>query len=298
MSLITLLDAHLAYGDRPLLDGAQLSVRAGERVGLIGRNGTGKSSLLRVIAGQAQLDDGEIQRRDSMRITFVEQEPILPESPTLRESLLARAALEPNAAEQHADERERWRMEARLTEFMQRFDLDPERAPATSSGGERKRAALALALSLQPDVLLLDEPTNHLDIEGIERLEELLLKVPASIVITHDRAFLDRITTRIVELDRGILRSYPGNFAAYEERKEQEIAAEDVARRRFEKFWAQEEVWIRRGVEARRTRNEGRVKRLEQLRVDRAARLHRGSASHCPDDPGARRDQRAIARAA
>jgi ATP-binding cassette subfamily F protein uup len=275
MSLITLLDAHLAYGDRPLLDGAQLSVRAGERVGLIGRNGTGKSSLLRVIAAQAHLDEGEIQRRDSMRITFVEQEPALPDSPTLRESLLARAGLEPDAAELHADERERWRMEARLTEFMQRFDLDPERAPATSSGGERKRAALALALALQPDVLLLDEPTNHLDIEGIEKLEELLLKVPASIVITHDRAFLDRITTRIVELDRGILRSYPGNFAAYEERKEQEIAAEDVARRRFEKFWAQEEVWIRRGVEARRTRNEGRVKRLEHLRVERAERLDR-----------------------
>ncbi len=275
MSLITLLDAHLAYGDRPLLDGAQLSVRAGERVGLIGRNGTGKSSLLRVIAGQAHLDEGEIQRRDSMRITFVEQEPALPDSPTLRESLLARAELEPNAAGLHADERERWRMEARLTEFMQRFDLDPERVPATSSGGERKRAALALALALQPDVLLLDEPTNHLDIEGIEKLEELLLKVPASIVITHDRAFLDRITTRIVELDRGILRSYPGNFAAYEERKEQEIAAEDVARRRFEKFWAQEEVWIRRGVEARRTRNEGRVKRLEHLRVERAERLDR-----------------------
>jgi ABC transport system ATP-binding/permease protein len=275
MSLITLLDAHLAYGDRPLLDGAQLSVRAGERVGLIGRNGTGKSSLLRVIAGQAHLDEGEIQRRDSMRITFVEQEPALPDSPTLRDSLLARAALEPNAAHLHADEREGWRMESRLTEFMQRFDLDPERAPATSSGGERKRAALALALALQPDVLLLDEPTNHLDIEGIEKLEELLLKVPASIVITHDRAFLDRITTRIVELDRGILRSYPGNFAAYEERKEQEIAAEDVARRRFEKFWAQEEVWIRKGVEARRTRNEGRVKRLEHLRVERAERLDR-----------------------
>ncbi len=275
MSLITLLNAHLAYGDRPLLDGAQLSVRAGERVGLIGRNGTGKSSLLRVIAGHAHLDEGEIQRRDSMRITFVEQEPALPDSATLRESLLARAALEPDAAELHADERERWRMEARLTEFMQRFDLDPERVPATSSGGERKRAALALALALQPDVLLLDEPTNHLDIEGIEKLEELLLKVPASIVITHDRAFLDRITTRIVELDRGILRSYPGNFAAYEDRKEQELAAEDVARRRFEKFWAQEEVWIRKGVEARRTRNEGRVKRLERLRVERAERLDR-----------------------
>jgi ATP-binding cassette subfamily F protein uup len=275
MSLITLLDSHLAYGDRPLLDGAQLAVRAGERVGLIGRNGTGKSTLLRVIAGFTQLDEGEVQRRDGLRITFVEQEPELPESPTLRESLLARAALERDAAHLHADEREQWRMEARLTEFMQRFDLDPERLPATSSGGERKRAALALALTLQPDLLLLDEPTNHLDIQGIERLEELLLKVPASIVITHDRAFLDRITTRIVELDRGILRSYPGNFAAYEERKEQEIAAEDVARRRFEKFWAQEEVWIRKGVEARRTRNEGRVKRLEHLRVERAERLDR-----------------------
>jgi ABC transport system ATP-binding/permease protein len=275
MSLITLLDSHLAYGDHPLLDGAQLAIRAGERVGLIGRNGTGKSTLLRVIAGLTQLDEGEVQRRDGLRIAFVEQEPELPESPTLRESLLARAALEPDAAHLHADEREQWRMEARLTEFMQRFDLDPERLPATSSGGERKRAALALALTLQPDLLLLDEPTNHLDIQGIERLEELLLKVPASIVITHDRAFLDRITTRIIELDRGILRSYPGNFAAYEERKEQEIAAEDVARRRFEKFWAQEEVWIRKGVEARRTRNEGRVKRLEHLRVERAERLDR-----------------------
>jgi ABC transport system ATP-binding/permease protein len=275
MSLITLLDSHLAYGDRPLLDGAQLAVRPGERVGLIGRNGTGKSTLLRVIAGLTHLDDGEVQRRDSLRITFVEQEPELPPSPTLRESLLERAALEPDAAHLHADERERWRMEARLTEFMQRFNLDAERAPATSSGGERKRAALALALAVQPDLLLLDEPTNHLDIEGIERLEELLLKVPACIVITHDRAFLDSVTTRIVELDRGILRSYPGNFAAYEERKEQEIAAEDVARRRFEKFWAQEEVWIRRGVEARRTRNEGRVKRLERLRVERAERLDR-----------------------
>jgi ABC transport system ATP-binding/permease protein len=275
MSLVTLIDSHLAYGDRPLLDGAELAVRAGERVGLIGRNGTGKSTLLRVIAGMVQLDDGEVHRRDGLRITFVEQEPELPASATLRESLLERAASTPDAAHLHADERERWRMEARLTEFMQRFDLDPERAPATISGGERKRAALALALTVQPDLLLLDEPTNHLDIDGIERLEELLLKVPACMVITHDRAFLDRITTRIVELDRGVLRSYPGNFAAYEERKDQQLAAEDVARRRFDKFWAQEEVWIRKGVEARRTRNEGRVKRLERLRVERADRLDR-----------------------
>jgi ATP-binding cassette subfamily F protein uup len=275
MSLITVIDSHLAFGDRPLLDGAQLSVRPGERVGLIGRNGTGKSTLLRVIAGITQLDDGEVQRRDGLRITFVEQEPELPPGPTLRESLLERAALAADAAHLHADERERWRMEARLSEFMQRFNLDEDRAPATSSGGERKRAALALALTVQPDLLLLDEPTNHLDIEGIERLEDLLLKVPATIVITHDRAFLDRITTRIIELDRGVLRSYPGNFAAYEERKDQELAAEEVSRRRFDKFWAQEEVWIRKGVEARRTRNEGRVKRLERLRVERSDRRDR-----------------------
>jgi len=280
MALVTLLDAHLAFGDRPLLDGAQLAVESGERLGLIGRNGTGKSSLLRVIAGLAQLDDGQLQQRTGLRVAFVEQEPELPPAATLRESLLERASTAKGAngsvyADLHADERERWRLESRLTEFLHRFELDETRSPGTSSGGERKRAALALALTVQPDLLLLDEPTNHLDIDGIERLEELLLKVPAVLVITHDRAFLDRVTTRIIELDRGILRSYPGNFAAYEERKDQEIAAEEVERRRFDKFWAQEEVWIRKGVEARRTRNEGRVKRLERLRGERAERLDR-----------------------
>ena len=263
MSLVTVLDAHLAYGDKPLLDGARLSVLPGERVGLIGRNGTGKSTLLRVIAGTIQLDDGELHRRDGLRIAFVEQEPQLPAAASLRESI---EQLHPAT-----DEHERWR----LTEYLHRFELDGDKSPETSSGGERKRAALALALCLQPDLLLLDEPTNHLDIEGIERLEELLLRVPASIVITHDRAFLDRVTTRIVELDRGVLRSYPGNFAAYESRKSEELAAEDVANRRFDKFWAQEEVWIRKGVEARRTRNEGRVLRLERLRVERAERRDR-----------------------
>ncbi|MGH8238628.1 MAG: ATP-binding cassette domain-containing protein, partial [Steroidobacteraceae bacterium] len=158
---------------------------------------------------------------------------------------------------------------------MHRFELDPEKVPDNASGGERKRAALSLALAVEPELLLLDEPTNHLDIDGIARLEELLLKVPACLVITHDRAFLDRVTTRIVELDRGVLRSYPGNFAAYEARKSEELAAEEIANRRFEKFWAQEEVWIRRGIEARRTRNEGRVRRLEALRVERAARRER-----------------------
>jgi ABC transport system ATP-binding/permease protein len=277
MSLVTLQDAHLAYGDKPLLDGARFSLLAGERIGLIGRNGTGKSTLLKVIAGSLQLDDGELKRRDGLRIAFVEQEPELPAAPTLGDSLLALAAARAAhpGASSHADDRERWRLHSRLTEFLHRFELEAERAPDTASGGERKRAALALALALEPELLLLDEPTNHLDIDGIGRLEELLLKVPACLVITHDRAFLDRVTTRIVELDRGVLRSYPGNFAAYESRKSEELAAEDLVHRRFDKFWAQEEVWIRKGVEARRTRNEGRVKRLERLRVERSERRER-----------------------
>jgi ABC transport system ATP-binding/permease protein len=267
MPLITLRNAELAYGLHPLLDRANLSVDDGERVGLIGRNGTGKSSLLQAIAGTLSLDDGELARQDSLRVVFVEQEPELPPAVTLRDSLVARGQIE-----QLHDERERWRAEARLTEFLHRLGIDAERSPHTASGGERKRAALALALALQPDLLLLDEPTNHLDIDGITALEELLLKGPTSIVITHDRAFLDRVVTRIVELDRGLLRSFPGNFAAYEVRKGEQLAAEEVANRKFDKFWAQEEVWIRRGIEARRTRNEGRVRRLESLRVERAAR--------------------------
>ena len=277
MSLVTVLDAHLAYGDHPLLDGARFALQAGERVGLIGRNGTGKSTLLKVIAGKLQLDDGELHRRDGLRIAFVEQEPLLPAAQTIGESLVLLAAERSALARAtiSGGDRDEWRFMSRLTEYLHRFDLDTERSPDTTSGGERKRAALALALALEPELLLLDEPTNHLDIDGIAKVEELLMRVPASIVITHDRAFLDRITTRIVELDRGVLRSYPGNFAAYEARKSDELAAEDVVNRKFDKFWAQEEVWIRKGVEARRTRNEGRVKRLESLRVERVERRER-----------------------
>ncbi len=288
MSFVTLSDAHLAYSDRPLLDGAQMSLAHGERLGLIGRNGTGKSTLLRVIAGLVQLDDGELQRRDGLRIAIIEQDPQLPEAASLRESLLTRARLSPEFTAAYADERERWMIEARLAEFLQRFELDASNSASTCSGGERKRATLALAFALQPELLLLDEPTNHLDIEGIERLEELLPRIPASIVITHDREFLDHITTRIVELDRGVLRSYPGNFAAYEMRKQSELAAEDLARRRFERFWAQEEVWIRKGVEARRTRNEGRVRRLESLREQREQRRERLGTMRLNLDAGER----------
>jgi ATP-binding cassette subfamily F protein uup len=286
MSLVTLRNAHVAFGDRPLLDDAQLTIGSGERLGLIGRNGTGKSTLLGVLAGLTPLDEGEVQRRDGLRLALVEQEPQLPPADTLQASLLLRARMgatvrdgtRPDNAATHArsiDEREEWRMESRLGEYLHRLGIAGTTSPTTCSGGERKRAALALALALQPDLLLLDEPTNHLDIEAIERLEELLLKVPAAIVITHDRAFLDRVTTRIIELDRGMLRSYPGSFSAYEQRKDEELAAEDTARRRFEKFWQQEEVWIRKGVEARRTRNEGRVRRLERLRLERTERRDR-----------------------
>jgi ATP-binding cassette subfamily F protein uup len=270
MTLLTLAAAQLAYGDLPLLDRAALTVLEGERIGLIGRNGTGKSSLLRVITGQTPLDDGELKVRDGLSIALVEQEPELPRAPTLRESLAQRGRLEAIH-----DERERWRAEARLVESLHRFGLDGAMDPAVLSGGERKRGALALALALQPELLLLDEPTNHLDIDGITRLEELLLRGPTAILITHDRAFLDRVATRIIELDRGTLRSYPGNFAAFEARRRDELAAEEVASRRFDKFWAQEEVWIRKGVEARRTRNEGRVTRLEALRRERTARRDR-----------------------
>jgi ABC transport system ATP-binding/permease protein len=270
MALLTLMRAGLAYGTHPLLDRADLAVESGERIGLIGRNGTGKSSLLEVIAGRVALDEGEFQRPPGVRVVTVRQEPELPGAPTLREAVAAWADVATIE-----DERERWRVEARLVEFLHRFGLDGTAAPAGLSGGERKRAALAAAFATGPDVLLLDEPTNHLDIDAIERLESLLLDGPTSIVVTHDRAFLDRVATRIVELDRGLLRSYPGNYAAYERRKAEQLAEEAVARRKFDRYWAQEEVWIRKGVEARRTRNEGRVRRLEQLRRQREARRER-----------------------
>lgn len=271
MALITLIDAHLAYGDLPLLDEANISIEPGERVGLIGRNGTGKSSLLSVLAGKTMLDDGQLQRMDGLTIHYVEQEPQLPDAPTLKESLILRGKLD-----ETTDEREKWRILAKLDENLSHFELNPNADPKLTSGGEKKRAALALAFTLAPQLLLLDEPTNHLDMRAIRLLEarsqDELKNQRSLVVITHDRAFLDKVATRIVELDRGVLRSYPGNFPAYETRKEEELAAEELERRRFDKFWAQEEVWIRKGIEARRTRNEGRVKRLEQLRRERAAR--------------------------
>jgi ATP-binding cassette subfamily F protein uup len=249
MPLLTLLDAELAYGDLPLLDRASFSLEERERIGLIGRNGTGKSSLLGVLAGTVALDDGDLKKRDGLRIVLVPQEPEFPLAPPVAEH--------------------------KLEEFFHRFGIDPELDPAKASGGERKRAALAAAFAQEPDVLLLDEPTNHLDIDGIVVLETLLARQPSSIFVTHDRAFLDRVATRILELDRGRLLSFPGNFSAYEARKAEQLALEAVVHAKFDKFWAQEEAWIRKGIEARRTRNEGRVRRLERLREERAARRSR-----------------------
>lgn len=285
MALITLLGAHLAWGDLPLLDNANLTVEPGERIGLIGRNGTGKSSLLSVLGDRITLDEGDLKRIDGLSVHYVEQEPKLPLAPSFRESLILRGHLK-----DHHDERESWRLIAKLDEYLERFGLNGHADPNRASGGEKKRAALALAFALNPDLLLLDEPTNHLDIEAIARLEQLIVSECRSqrsaVVVTHDREFLDNIATRIIELDRGILRSYPGNFSAYETRKENELAAENLERQRFDKFWAQEEAWIRKGIEARRTRNEGRVRRLEELRRIREMRRERMGNIQMTIDPG------------
>ncbi|HEV2703696.1 MAG TPA: ATP-binding cassette domain-containing protein, partial [Steroidobacteraceae bacterium] len=262
MTLLTLRDASLAYGDFPLLDHAQLAVQDGERIGLIGRNGTGKSTLLKVVSGLASLDEGAVERRDGLRIALVEQEPLLAAPPAEHD----------------------WK----LAMYLERFAVNLAKAAATGSGGERKRAALAMAFAAEPDLLLLDEPTNHLDIGAIETLQELLAGVGAALIITHDREFLDRVASRIVELDRGVLRSYQGNFARYQELKELELASESASNARFDKLLAQEEVWIRKGVEARRTRNEGRVVRLEQLRRERAARRERIGRVNLQVDSGER----------
>ncbi len=314
MPHLILSDASLAYGHVPLLDHADLQLDPGERVALIGRNGCGKSSLLRALAGQGALDDGSVWRQPGIRMGYVPQEPPFDPSLTVFEAVVAgmgevAALLAEYHGVSHAmaessddheallerlhtlqgelEARNAWSFEMQAERVIQRFSLDPDASVGTLSGGQKKRLALAQALAVTPELLLLDEPTNHLDIGAIEWLEELLRSSGVSMVfITHDRRFLDRVATRIVELDRGHLQSFPGNFSEYQARKEQMLHDETVHNAKFDKFLAQEEVWIRKGVEARRTRNEGRVLRLEQLRRDRAARRERQGKVELAIDAG------------
>ena len=288
MALITLLDAQLAFGHVALLDHADFSLESSERIGLIGRNGAGKSSLLKILGGLSKPDDGSMQVQQGLRIAYVAQEPQLDAQATifqaacvgletaiaLREQYLSGASgLDLDALQSQIEALDAWNWEQRVEETLQRLHLDGQALVGTLSGGMKKRVALAQALVARPDVLLLDEPTNHLDLDSITWLEDLLLAFKGSVVtITHDRAFLDRIATRIVELDRGQLRSYPGNFAQYQLQKEEQLAQEAVINARADKLLAQEEVWIRKGVEARRTRSQSRISRLEQLRANRSAR--------------------------
>jgi len=295
MALIVLSNAGLAFGHVPLLSRASVSLETNERLGLIGRNGTGKSSLLKVLSGQQLPDDGTLQYQQGLRIASVAQEPILDQELTifeqvssglseiigLRQAYEAISLSEGGAADHdqlekiqaQLDSTDGWNWEQRVQEVLDRLDLDPSARISTLSGGNKKRVALAQALVTSPDVLLLDEPTNHLDIDSIVWLENLLKSWRGAVIfVTHDRAFLDAVCTSIIELDRASLQRYPGNFTAYQSQKELELAAEALANARTDKLLAQEEVWIRKGVEARRTRSVSRISRLETLRSMRAER--------------------------
>ncbi len=288
MALITLSDAQLAFGHVALLDHTDFSLEPQERVGLIGRNGTGKSSMLKILARLEKPDDGILQVQTGLRVAYVPQEPILDLTSTVfeaaslgladaceaRELYLSGAdGLDLDALQSRIEALDAWNWEQRVEETLHRLHLNAEDRVGSLSGGNKKRVALAQALVSRPDVLLLDEPTNHLDLDSITWLEDLLLEYKGSVVtISHDRAFLDRVATRMVELDRGRLLSYPGNFAQYQVLKEEQQAQEAVIFARADKLLAQEEVWIRKGVEARRTRAQGRITRLENLRNQRSQR--------------------------
>jgi ATP-binding cassette subfamily F protein uup len=272
MAWITLTDAHLAYGHLPLLDGAALALDAGERLALIGRNGTGKSSLLKVLAGLEQPDAGLVQVQQGLNRFYVPQEPQFDADASVFDAV-SEGVAEAKALRERIEALQGWNWEQRVEETLARLHLDPQARVAALSGGTRKRVALGRALVASPQVLLLDEPTNHLDLDAIVWLQDLIRGFRgAVVVISHDRAFLDAVATRIVELDRGQLRSYPGNFAAFEAARQRELEAEAQASARADKLLAQEEVWVRKGVEARRTRSVGRVSRLVKLREQRAAR--------------------------
>ncbi len=298
MAVISLSNAQLAFGHVALLDHAEFSLETSERVGLIGRNGTGKSSLLKIIAGNFKLDDGLLVMQQGIKIAYVEQEPQFDPNLSVFDAVASGLGEMPALLQEYEaitgqfggdnddalmermhdiqvqiDAADAWNLNNTVETTLDKLNLAKDSLMSTLSGGMKKRVALACALVSAPDVLLLDEPTNHLDFSSILWLEGLLRDFKGSVLfITHDRSFLDNVTTRIIELDRGKITSFPGNFTTYQVRKEEQLEVEEVEAAKFDKFLAQEEIWIRKGVKARRVRDEGRVKRLEHLRVERSAR--------------------------
>ena len=298
MALISLTNGYLSFSDAPLLDHAELHIEPNERVCLVGRNGAGKSTLLKIIAGDVLMDDGKIQYEKDLVVSRLEQDPprnaqgnifdyvaegVGHLTDLLKEYHQISVQLEENYSDQilsqleqvqakleHADG---WRFENKINEVLLKLGLNPNTKLSALSGGWLRKAALARALVCDPDVLLLDEPTNHLDVEAIEWLENFLLDFQGSIVfISHDRSFIRKMATRIVDLDRGQLVSYPGNYDLYLTTKEENLRVEALQNELFDKRLAQEEVWIRQGIKARRTRNEGRVRALKVMREERRQR--------------------------
>ena len=264
MALLSLRDVSLAFGLRPVLDGATLHVEEGERICLLGRNGAGKTSLLRLLAGEIDADVGVIDKRPGLRVAWLPQEVPAEGDGTIRQ-VVASGVKEGG---EHGDRV--------VDEVLSRLEMDGEATFATLSAGNKRRAFLGRALASEPDLLLLDEPTNHLDIAAIQWLESFLARWEGSVLfVTHDRAFLGALATRIVELDRGRLRDYPGSYAQYERRREAELDEEEKHAAAFDKKLAEEEAWLRQGIKARRTRNEGRKRALLQMRRERSERRAR-----------------------
>src|SRR4029453_6783416 len=312
MPLAGLDQVWVAYRHLPLLDRASLQIDAGERIALIGRNGTGKSTLLRIVEGSLAPGSGSVGRQPGARAARLEQDvPLSADRPVfdvVAEGLGDLAALvtkyhhvavqvsernTPALLDQlgqlQADlgEREGWRLEQRVELVISQLRLPADAIVDTLSGGWRRRVLLARALVGQPELLLLDKPTNHLDIDAIGWLEKYLLEYAGAVLfVTHDRAFLERLATRIIEIDRGQVTAWPGSYEAFRRRKDEALASEVAADERFDKKLAEEEAWIRRGIKARRTRNEGRVRALEAMRVEGAQRRARQGAVRLQLDPG------------
>jgi len=289
MSLITLKNVSVAFGSDAILDQANLIIEPNERIGLIGRNGAGKSTLLKLIDGDVLPDDGELLRQQGTIIGRLVQEVPSDIDYDIRsvvamgDQMLGQAladfylAGDTNIETQNrVTELEAWGLDVQVKTLCSKFDLDPEVQFSQLSGGMKRRVLMARALVKQPDILLLDEPTNHLDIETILWLEALLLSLNVTMaIVSHDRSFIDKLCTRIIELDRGLVTSYPGSFQAYLTTKAKALEDENVVNAKFDKRLAQEEVWIRKGIQARRTRNEGRVRALKKMREERSQRRER-----------------------